>query len=354
MLTITFAAFLSGCLICALHTPFLGVWSCLRASLSGRPSPLGQCVLSSRAMARPVGRTSVVSCAWARCSVLLTPGHSGASTTLPLHSAPVAAPGHSMLRFNSSSWFSSVFVFYGGVFPRLLIPAICYVAYVVTLYQFCMKSNFGLSADGLKFIAGATTFMLIFRLNQCYSRMQRANKMLVDAICGLRAIVGVTCANLCTAERNGQLSEESARCRVACSRCVSRCDLSRLEPYACDLPHGHSAKPASKDYFAVFSGHGFHVDPACATALNCLRRLVSTVGQLEGVTSIQSDQVSGRRRGSGEFTGSRPTSGDLCQVSIDFDRLSGRLDRVSGDFSQFSLISSNFLALAQILESLSS
>lgn len=101
-----------------------------------------------------------------------------------------------MIRFRAGYWWNALFVYYGGVLPRLLPPTIAYIAYTVILFQICSATGFSLAADGVKLIAGCTTFMLVFRLNQCYGRLVKAQDLVVDAITSCRSIVFSICAYL--------------------------------------------------------------------------------------------------------------------------------------------------------------
>jgi len=120
-----------------------------------------------------------------------------------------------MLRYDGSSLLGTVFVFYGGVMPRLVRPIGLYIVFVSVLYIECEALQFSISTDGLKFIGAATTFMLVFRLNQCYSRLTEGNKILVNAIRSLRCIIALVCSQLSFNERSKALSEEERQAATA-------------------------------------------------------------------------------------------------------------------------------------------
>lgn len=99
-----------------------------------------------------------------------------------------------MIRFNQGSWFGSLFVYYGGVVPKLTIPALLYGSYCLVLYFGCSYFEISISADGSHLIAGCATFMLIFRLNQCYTRMQTGKDMMADVFSNLRTLIMSGCS----------------------------------------------------------------------------------------------------------------------------------------------------------------
>mmetsp|Transcript_60032 Transcript_60032/g.172320 ORF Transcript_60032/g.172320 Transcript_60032/m.172320 type:complete len:553 (+) Transcript_60032:132-1790(+) len=99
-----------------------------------------------------------------------------------------------MIRFTPGAWLGTIFVFYGGVLPRLVVPCFLYSIYCCILYQVCARTGFSLPADGQKLIAGCTTFLLVFRVNQCYNRLIKAQDLVVNALCSLRSVVFSACA----------------------------------------------------------------------------------------------------------------------------------------------------------------
>lgn len=99
-----------------------------------------------------------------------------------------------MIRFKSDSWFGSLLVYYGGVLPYLVMPSILYGSYCCLLYMGCWYFGIVVSADGSHLIAGCATFMLVFRLNQCYMRMQTGKDMMADIFSNLRTLIMTGCS----------------------------------------------------------------------------------------------------------------------------------------------------------------
>lgn len=92
-----------------------------------------------------------------------------------------------MLRF-STNWWGSLFVWYGGVIPRLFLPTVLYSTYCTLLYKVCSDIRLQNAGDGTHLIAGCVTFLLVFRLSQCNSRLMNAMDLLANAFCSLRSM----------------------------------------------------------------------------------------------------------------------------------------------------------------------
>mmetsp|Transcript_132 Transcript_132/g.291 ORF Transcript_132/g.291 Transcript_132/m.291 type:complete len:567 (-) Transcript_132:52-1752(-) len=110
-----------------------------------------------------------------------------------------------MIRFSPGAWWAPLVAYSGGVYPRLLAPVLMYFTYCFTLYQICYRTRFILAADGQKLIAGCVTFLLVFRVNQCYTRLVKAQDLMVEALTSLRSMVNSALAYSvhCGAQRAG-------------------------------------------------------------------------------------------------------------------------------------------------------
>eukprot|EP00928_Gymnodinium_smaydae_P046462 TRINITY_DN3095_c0_g1_i1.p1 TRINITY_DN3095_c0_g1~~TRINITY_DN3095_c0_g1_i1.p1 ORF type:complete len:556 (+),score=128.15 TRINITY_DN3095_c0_g1_i1:29-1696(+) len=91
------------------------------------------------------------------------------------------------------NYVGTLFISHGGVLERLLLPALVYLIYCSVLYWACLESGFLLAEDGSHLIAGCASFMLVFRLNQCYTRLNRSEHLMVVFLSSLRHVVMTTC-----------------------------------------------------------------------------------------------------------------------------------------------------------------
>eukprot|EP00928_Gymnodinium_smaydae_P046464 TRINITY_DN3095_c0_g3_i1.p1 TRINITY_DN3095_c0_g3~~TRINITY_DN3095_c0_g3_i1.p1 ORF type:complete len:588 (+),score=123.30 TRINITY_DN3095_c0_g3_i1:29-1792(+) len=91
------------------------------------------------------------------------------------------------------NYVGTLFISHGGVLERLLLPALVYLIYCSVLYWACLESGFFLADGGSHLIAGCASFMLVFRLNQCYTRLNRSEHLMVMFLSSLRHVVMLTC-----------------------------------------------------------------------------------------------------------------------------------------------------------------
>lgn len=101
-----------------------------------------------------------------------------------------------MIRFSNQSWMSALLVYHGGVLPCLRNKLLIYAIYLIYCYTLSHVFDFRLTAGSLDFLAHITIFMLVFRLNQCYSRMSCCQQALCELFVDVRAIIMSTCCYL--------------------------------------------------------------------------------------------------------------------------------------------------------------
>lgn len=99
-----------------------------------------------------------------------------------------------MIRLRSGWWWNALFVYHGGVLPKMRVIAVLYFVYVMMLYKVCIHTHLTIASDGMKMIASCTSFMLVFRLNQCNARLVKAQDLITDAITSCRSIVFSVCS----------------------------------------------------------------------------------------------------------------------------------------------------------------
>eukprot|EP00428_Durinskia_dybowskii_P049617 CAMPEP_0170347284 /NCGR_PEP_ID=MMETSP0116_2-20130129/74905_1 /TAXON_ID=400756 /ORGANISM="Durinskia baltica, Strain CSIRO CS-38" /LENGTH=480 /DNA_ID=CAMNT_0010601113 /DNA_START=27 /DNA_END=1471 /DNA_ORIENTATION=- len=134
-----------------------------------------------------------------------------------------------MIRFSQDSWFAPLFVYFGGVIPKLKWPTLVYSLYACCAYMFCMKFNLAIAQDGINLVANSTTFMLVFRLNQCHSRLQHAQSMVMEALGGLRGIVGCACLTAdipATEDKQHEMRQAATLMKMHVCRLAIACAVS--------------------------------------------------------------------------------------------------------------------------------
>jgi len=95
---------------------------------------------------------------------------------------------------SSAHWWGQLFVYYGGIAPDLVVTTLLYSAYCSAMYFICELMRFQAAHDGTHLLAGCVTFLLVFRLQQCYLRFVKAQTLTMDALCSLRTIAFSFCA----------------------------------------------------------------------------------------------------------------------------------------------------------------
>jgi len=122
-----------------------------------------------------------------------------------------------------------LFVYFGGVIPKLKWPTLVYSLYACCAYMFCMKFNLAIAQDGINLVANSTTFMLVFRLNQCHSRLQHAQSMVMEALGGLRGIVGCACLTAdipATEDKQHEMRQAATLMKMHVCRLAIACAVS--------------------------------------------------------------------------------------------------------------------------------
>jgi len=113
--------------------------------------------------------------------------------------------------------------------PKLAWPTTLYVLYASAVYWFCKDLNICFSTEGLPLVAGCVTYMLVFRLNQCHSRLHGAQAMVAKAVGGLRGIVSCICTMARYTENNSvELTEDEQQAATLLKVHVCRLSIAYI------------------------------------------------------------------------------------------------------------------------------
>lgn len=104
-----------------------------------------------------------------------------------------------MIRFDRSGYFGPLLAIEGGILQELFQPTLYYGSY--TLVVFVTQTISGVenviedhTKSGLHFIGGFVSFLLIFRLNQCYDRFVNGQRLCSEFFNSLENMLGIACA----------------------------------------------------------------------------------------------------------------------------------------------------------------
>lgn len=104
-----------------------------------------------------------------------------------------------MIRFDRSGYFGPLLAIQGGILQELFHPTVCYGTYTLIVYVTQTLSGVenlieDRTKSGLHFIGGFVSFLLIFRLNQCYDRFVNGQRLCSEFFNSLENMLGVACS----------------------------------------------------------------------------------------------------------------------------------------------------------------
>lgn len=105
-----------------------------------------------------------------------------------------------MIRYHNATWWSQVFVFRGGVLTLVVRGLFTYLAYTSLIYYIgvSVQSDFPIilydESNSIHLLGGFVSFLLIWRLNQCYLRYESGKAYTSTFFSALHGIIGCSCS----------------------------------------------------------------------------------------------------------------------------------------------------------------
>eukprot|EP00931_Biecheleriopsis_adriatica_P115961 TRINITY_DN91696_c0_g1_i1.p1 TRINITY_DN91696_c0_g1~~TRINITY_DN91696_c0_g1_i1.p1 ORF type:complete len:630 (-),score=120.91 TRINITY_DN91696_c0_g1_i1:148-2037(-) len=97
-----------------------------------------------------------------------------------------------------SRWFTQIFVLRGGVISLIWRGGLAYLVYISSVYAIFVHFDLDIvvvdESSSVKFLSGFVSFLLIWRLNQCYQRYEQGKDQSATMFVGLEQVIGIVCS----------------------------------------------------------------------------------------------------------------------------------------------------------------
>lgn len=114
-----------------------------------------------------------------------------------------------MIRFNRVAWLA-VFYWWGGLNRHLLHSTLAYLVFLLVVYAVSYTTGLVLqtSVENIRLLGSFVVFLLVFRLNQCFTRQHEGKEGTVQLFTQCENIISLCCTNLRGSNENALSKEE--------------------------------------------------------------------------------------------------------------------------------------------------